>query len=107
MSAPMLVVGAVAVLSLTLPLVVATSALELQQRAGGAADAAALAAADASGGWIDAEPCALAARVAESFRVRLTHCEVDPESGTVRVVVRATTVLGELEARARAGPPGG
>ncbi len=106
MSAPVLIVGAVAMLALGLPVMSAASALETQQRAGAAADAAALAAADAASGWIEGEPCALAARVITEFRLEMATCETDADTGDARVVVRARTLFGSIEARSRAGPAG-
>lgn len=101
MSAP-LVVGAIgATLLLGMPVIAASVSLEVRHRAAGAADAAALGAADALHGWIDAEPCSLADRIAERHGVELVECRVGEYD--VRVIVRAAAPLGMSEQRARAG----
>lgn len=70
-----------------------------------AADAAALAAADAIAGFVADEPCAVAGRAAILNRASLVSCSAD---GAEVVVVVATTVLGvHATSRARAGPPRG
>ena len=74
------------------------------QRATGAADSAALAAADARSGAVAGVPCELAARVAARNGAALAGCEVDDAVASVTVVVSA--LAGELRARARAGPAG-
>lgn len=104
MSAPVLLGCAAAALVLALPVVTAAGALEARQRAAGGADAAALAAADAANGWIEGDPCGLAARVAVAVEAELVSCRVDERIGEARVVVRARSGLGVAEARARAGP---
>lgn len=104
MSAPVMIACGAAVLALTLPIVAASQSLELQQRAAGAADAAALAAADALNGWVSADPCELAERVVSEMGVNLANCTVDDALGEARVIVTATGVFGHVEARARAGP---
>ncbi len=105
MSAPVLVSIAGATLALALPVVAASAALDASARAAGAADSAALAAADAALGWVQAEPCEIAARVADAARASLVQCDIDEAAGRVRVGVSAQTFLGGVHARARAGPP--
>ena len=74
------------------------------QSVGGAADAAALAAADVASGLIPGEPCVMAQRAAELSGAHLDSCVLDGVVATVRV---SRTVAGMLaQARARAGPPG-
>jgi len=103
-SAPAVVGIAGAALALALPVLGAATALEVSARVAGAADAAALAAADAALGWIHEDPCALAATVAASAQAALASCDVDLALGEARVVVAASTILGEVSARARAAP---
>lgn len=105
MSAPVGWGLALAALLLGLPVVAATGALESKQRAAGAADAAALAAADVEAGWLEGEPCVRAAEVTAAARVELAECSVDGLNA--RVVTRVGTLLGTVEARARAGPKDG
>ena len=93
---------AAAAMLIGLPVVAATGALEARQRAAGAADAAAIAAADALSGWLADDPCVVAGEVAAAARVELVRCEI---SGLeVRIWVRAGTPLGPALARSRAGP---
>lgn len=96
---------AVGALALALPVAAGASALEGVHRAAGAADAAALAAADAASGWLHAEPCALAEEVAAAVGVTLVGCEIEEASGRVRLTVVMQTMLGTARARASAGPP--
>lgn len=108
MSGPALLACAAATFALAMPVLLAAGALETGQRAAGAADAAALAAADAASGWIEADPCALAAEVvaAAGAAIGLGDCLLDEASGEARITVIAGTPFGAVEARARAGPPG-
>ncbi len=106
MSAPLLIACAATTLALGLPILGGASALENRHRVAAAADSAALAAADAAGGWIAADPCALAAEVAAAASVSLSECSVDENTGVATVVVQASTVLGVVAIRARAGPAG-
>ena len=79
--------------------------LEVLVADGGSLDAtAALAAADAASGWIEAEPCDLAGRVAAEAGAVLAGCAVEGDSGQVRVSVSLQTMLGTAQARSRAGP---
>lgn len=72
------------------------------QRASAAADAAALAAADALLGVAAGEPCALADRIARVNGATLAACET---AGAVVTVTVAVPVAGfGVTARARAGP---
>ncbi|MFT4258530.1 helicase, partial [Microbacterium sp.] len=75
--------------------------------AAGAADAAALAAADAATGAVMAadEPCALAARVAAASGAVLTGCELVGFVATVQVQAAYAGIA--AVSRARAGPPEG
>lgn len=96
---------AAAALAIGVPVIVAGTHLEARHRVAGAADAAALAAADAVTGWVDAEPCALAEEVTTAVRVELASCAVDARRAEARVETRASTPLGAATARARAGSP--
>lgn len=79
-----------------------------RNRLAGAADAAALAAADVAVGREPGTPCAAAERVAGANAARITACRAD---GVV-VTVRVTSARGfgglpfDLDATATAGPPG-
>jgi secretion/DNA translocation related TadE-like protein len=75
-----------------------------QQRAAGAADTAALAAADVARGIASGIPCNLADILAAANGARLTGCETDGAIVTVRVEI---VVLGlVIPGSATAGPPG-
>ncbi len=97
-----LIVGLVAVvLSAGLALVTAAVGLARGQQLSGAADAAALAAADVLLGWVPGEPCAAATRVAAAHSARLIHCSSEGLTVTVRV---GASILGlPIEREARAG----
>ena len=70
----------------------------------GAADAAALAAADVAIGIVPGVPCDAASTAAVLNGARLSECVLD---GSVATVTVETTLLGvRVLARARAGPPG-
>ena len=88
--------------SLLLPLVAVFS---VHQRVVGAADAAALAAADVAVGIRSGSPCEAAAAVAVANTTRLRGCLVDDSTATVRVT--ASVVGFEVSARATAGRPPG
>ncbi|WP_127792813.1 Rv3654c family TadE-like protein [Agromyces sp. LHK192] len=95
-----------AVVLLTASLVPVLAVHVESQRAANAADAAALAAADAMSGAVPGEPCELAALVARRNGAVLTACG-DGGSGSTAVVDVEIGVLGlVVTARARAGPPG-
>ncbi|PZQ89626.1 MAG: helicase [Leifsonia xyli] len=92
-----------ATLSCTLAALAVGSALAMRQRVVAAADAAALAAADALLGATGGEPCALAAEVAAAHRVALSSCRLDGVEARVEV---GAEVLGmPIRVRSRAGPP--
>jgi len=103
LAAGVLVVSA----TLSIGLAAVGGAAVTAQRMAGAADAAALAAADAASGAIltSEAPCALAARVAEAAGATLVSCVADARTSTVRV----TSAYAGLVAvsRARAGQPEG
>jgi secretion/DNA translocation related TadE-like protein len=80
------------------------SVLVAKQQVAGAADAAALAAADVAVGRVPGVPCTVADAVSAANRATLLGCEEDGVIVTVRV---GTTVLGfQIVATATAGPPG-
>jgi secretion/DNA translocation related TadE-like protein len=103
LAAGMLTVAA----TLSLGLAAVGGAAVTAQRVAGAADAAALSAADAASGAIitDDEPCALAARVAAASGATLTACTVDGFVATVRVEAAYAGLA--AVSRARAAPPEG
>jgi secretion/DNA translocation related TadE-like protein len=78
-------------------------ALTVRQRIIGAADAAALAAADGASGAVAAPPCAGAALVAQAAGASLTACSVDGLIATVEVSAHVGPV--PVSARSTAGPP--
>jgi secretion/DNA translocation related TadE-like protein len=95
------IVAAVALLATTA--VGLGAGLAVRQRVLGAADSAALAAADVAAGVAPGDPCPTAARVAEAGGARLDACSADGLVLTVRV---SGSVAGiPLSARATAGPP--
>lgn len=104
MSTPALLACAAAAVCLGIPVIAASAQLEAQHRAAGAADAAALAAADALGGWIDAEPCEIARAVVDAVDARLERCEVDAARAEALVEVGSAGLFGGVAAEARAGP---
>jgi secretion/DNA translocation related TadE-like protein len=74
-----------------------------KQRASGAADVAALAAADVASGRLPGSPCQEAARVAGANGAVLSSCAV---AGTVATVTASIGYLGfTVTVQARAGPP--
>ncbi|MFE6963938.1 Rv3654c family TadE-like protein [Agromyces sp. NPDC057679] len=92
-----------AIIGLSALLVPVLGAFVGSQRAANAADAAALAAADASSGAVPGTPCALASAIAERNGVELVSCELD--GPIAEVSVRAGVPGFALTAEARAGPP--
>ena len=90
--------------TLVVGLTTAGSAAVVSQRLAGAADAAALAAADAASGAVDGEPCARAAEIAVVAGARLAACELRELIATVTVTASFGPV--PATASARAGPPG-
>lgn len=96
-----IVAALVTVTALLLPL---GSALVVRQLVAGAADAAALAAADVASGLLPGVPCSVAETVTAAHGVVLTGCSV---TGAVVVVSAERSVLGiPVIATSRAGPPG-
>jgi secretion/DNA translocation related TadE-like protein len=95
------IIGAVVLLAATaLPLF---AVLSVRSSVAGAADAAALAAADVRVGVTGGFPCDVAGEVASANGARLTACVVDGYIATVSV---ERSVLGfAVSARATAGPP--
>ncbi|CAN5242963.1 hypothetical protein BH09ACT5_BH09ACT5_12220 [soil metagenome] len=92
--------GTVAVLMLVLPLY---AALATRHAVVGAADAAALAAADTASGLVPGHPCDSAARVAAANGAHLAGCRVD---GLVATVTVGRTILGlSLRESEMVGPP--
>lgn len=90
-------------MGLTLTVIPLYAVLGEQRAAAGAADAAALAAADVRVGIVAGEPCAVARRVAEANGAQLRACECD---GLVATVVVSKRVAGfDISAAATAGPP--
>ncbi|MFE0641261.1 Rv3654c family TadE-like protein [Streptomyces sp. NPDC058877] len=78
-------------------------AVVARHRAGGAADLAALAAADRAL-WGEAEACAAASRVASAQGAELVRCSVRDE--VAEVIARGVHGPYRPEVRSRAGPPG-
>ncbi|WP_086829969.1 Rv3654c family TadE-like protein [Streptomyces sp. NRRL B-24572] len=78
-------------------------AVAARHRAGGAADLAALAAADRAL-WGEAEACAAASRVAAAQGAELARCAV--RDGIAEVAARVVRGPYRPEVRSRAGPPG-
>ena len=93
------VAGALVTLSALAPL-----SLVLQAKAvtAGAADVAALAAADAAAGIVSGPPCDRAGEVAAANRAALRACQVDGAIVTVRVAMTAAGF--DVGATATAGP---
>ncbi|MEO8095908.1 MAG: Rv3654c family TadE-like protein [Pseudolysinimonas sp.] len=79
------------------------AALVVRQRVIGAADAAALAAADAATGAVSGDPCALAAEAARANRAVLAECRLDGLIATVEVV--GVFGITPFRAVSTAGPP--
>lgn len=95
-----IVAAMLAAVSLLVPLSIA---LVAKQRAAGAADAAALAAADIAIGLVPGSPCSAAESVAGANGARLRACEIDGVIVTVRVEVPVAGF--EVSGAATAGPP--
>ncbi|WP_404829214.1 Rv3654c family TadE-like protein [Streptomyces albicerus] len=103
-SATVWTVGAIAVLCVVFGAVLAMGqAVVIRHRAGGAADLAALAAADH---WMDGgtEACAQADRVARAQGTRIVRCAVQGEISDVTVAAGRGPLTAEV--RSRAGPAG-
>ncbi|WP_327015940.1 Rv3654c family TadE-like protein [Cryobacterium sp. MP_3.1] len=88
--------------TMTAVLVPLLALLPVSQSVQGAADAAALAAADVASGLMPGVPCATAARAAELNGARLVTCSVDGLIATV--AVSRTVGAFPIGSRARAGP---
>ncbi|HAQ59505.1 MAG TPA: helicase [Microbacterium sp.] len=103
MAGTMLVVGSMLVTSsLALGLAATGGAAVAARRAAGAADNAAIAAADTVSGAVPGEPCERAAEVAEASHARLVSCSAE---GLIASVTVAVPFAGfTATARARAGP---
>ncbi|MEV6021134.1 MULTISPECIES: Rv3654c family TadE-like protein [unclassified Streptomyces] len=102
-SATVWAVGAIAVLCAVFGAVLSMGqAVVVRHRAAGAADLAALAAADH---WSDggAAACASAERVAQAQRARLVRCAVEGQISDVTAVSGTGPITAEV--RSRAGPP--
>lgn len=103
MSAPALVGCVAAALCLGVPVMAAGSHLVAAQEITGAADAAALAAADTLTGWLDGDACDRAAQVAAAAAAEVELCTTAAARGEARIVLVKRTPLGQVMARARAG----
>lgn len=103
MSAPALIGCVAAALCLGVPVLAAGSHLGAAQQVTGAADAAALAAADTLTGWIAGEPCDAAAEVARSVGASMKRCDTNAGLGEARVTLTKRTPIGTVTARSRAG----
>lgn len=92
-----------AMVGLTAAVVPLYAVLAARSTVAGAADAAALAAADARVGIVTGFPCDRAAEVAAANGAALTRCDVD---GLIATVSVSRVILGfMLESTATAGPP--
>jgi secretion/DNA translocation related TadE-like protein len=102
----LLAVGIVAALAVAITVLLPfVLAVPVKHRVKDAADAAALAAADAAVGLVPGVPCDLAAAVAEGNRASVLACRVD---GLVATVTTGVTLLGiPITATSTAGPPAG
>lgn len=94
-----LVAGALGALATLAPL---SLVLQAKVVTAGAADAAALAAADAAAGIVAGPPCERAGEVATANRAALLACQVDGVIVTVRVAVTAAGF--DVGSTATAGP---
>jgi secretion/DNA translocation related TadE-like protein len=105
-SASVLSIGILgALVLLSAGVVTVAGAAVTKQRVSGAADAAALAAADAASGAHAGIPCGEAERLAAANDTVIVACSVD---GTVVAVTASAHYLGfEVTIEARAGPPAG
>ncbi|MGN6124997.1 MAG: Rv3654c family TadE-like protein [Humibacter sp.] len=105
-SASVAVIGLLAaLLAVSVAAVGVCGLLAMKQHVSAAADAAALAAADAASGRVGGYPCDRAGRAAGLNGASLVSCHVD---GLVAVVGAGATVAGvPITVWARAGPPPG
>ncbi len=105
-SISVIAIGMIAgVVALTGSIAGISAALVTKQRIAGAADAAAIAAADVASGAVSGYPCASADDAARLNGATLVECAVD--GPVASVLVSARVLAFEVRARARAGPPGG
>lgn len=105
MAGTVLAVGVtVCTATLAVAFTTAGAALVFSQRIVGAADSAALAAADAASGAVTGEPCERAREIASAWGAQLIVCELDGLVATVAVADEFGRV--PVTASARAGPPG-
>ncbi|MBT1636230.1 Rv3654c family TadE-like protein [Clavibacter michiganensis] len=96
-------IGAVAALGFA---TMSVSALLVDRAvAAGAADSAALAAADAAAGYVSGAPCDAAEELMAPVGTELVGCAVDGTTADVRVRVPGTPFGVPITARARAGQP--
>lgn len=92
-----------AVSALTVMTIALCAAFAGRQAVSGAADAAALAAADTRAGVVPGYPCARAQAIAELNETRLMSCELD---GLVATVAVSRAIIGiTVVVFATAGPP--
>lgn len=106
MAGTILVVGSIMVTAtLTLGLAATGGAAVAARRAAGAADNAAIAAADTVSGALPGEPCGRAKEVAEASGAHLIDCGTEDLDAFVTVEVPFAGAV--ATARARAGPAGG
>lgn len=98
-----------AALTLVAGLGLGAQAFLAHARADGAADLAAIAAADAARGITPGDPCEIAAETARRSGVEVTECIARPDLGTAKVVteVDLPPPLGKVSATAVAGSPTG
>lgn len=92
-------------LAIGIPAIAGAHAVHQQTVVHAAADATALAAADALTGWADGDPCAHARDIASRHGVHLEACDLDPQRGAARTLTSAGTAFGPVSGRAHAGPP--
>jgi secretion/DNA translocation related TadE-like protein len=92
-----------ALFTITAVLIPVLALLPVNQAVQGAADAAALAAADTASGLIPGVPCDAAARAAQLNGANLVGCTIDGLIVTVSVTRPAGLIA--IGSRARAGPP--
>ncbi|MGO1434962.1 MAG: hypothetical protein ACTJFR_03585 [Canibacter sp.] len=94
-------------LAIGIPLIVGTVAVHQKESLHGATDNAALSAADEVVGYSaapDFDPCGAARLSLEVQAAQLESCEVETETGHVRVTASKQTIIGRVYARAHAGP---
>ena len=102
-AAAMVMAIAAAIVAITL-IAGFAGAAQARANAHGAADLAALSAADARRGLIAGSPCRIATTVAEVNGASLTGCTITGDDAEVTVRVEFLGALGVV-ARSRAGPP--